>query len=134
MSKRILLNLLLIVLVNCGLQAATIAVPRSAGGGELARSQLVAPADLTAIELDYYKKATDPEVKRNFIITRSYVRIAQKVVAKKISPEEFPVAKPAGFSVQYLLPDDAHVINEALGLALAKSLQKCIDVKAPGCR
>jgi len=92
-----------------------------------------APAAVNSLAL-YYKKATDPEVKRNFIITRSYVRIAQKVVAKKISPEEFPVAKPAGFSVQYLLPDDAHVINEALGLALAKSLQKCIDVKAPGCR
>jgi hypothetical protein len=132
MSKRTVLNLLLIVLVNCCLQAATIAASRSAG--ELARSQLVTPADLTAIELDYYNKATDPEVKKNFIVTRSYVRIAQKLVAKKIAPEEFPVTKPTGFSVQYLLPDDAHVINEALGLALAKSMQKCIEAKAPGCR
>jgi len=85
-------------------------------------------------KLDYYNKATDPEVKKNFIITRSYVRIAQKVVDKKIPPEAFPVTKPAGFSVQYLLPDDSHVINEALGLALGKSLQKCLDTKAPGCR
>jgi len=132
MSKRRVLNFLLIVLVSYGLQAATIAASRA--GGELARSQLVTPADLTAIELDYYNKTTDPEVKKNFIITRSYVRIAQKLVAKKIAPEDFPVAKPTGFSVQYLLPDDAHVINEALGLALAKSWQKCLDVKAPGCR
>lgn len=134
MSKRFGLNLLLIVLVSDGLQAATIAASNSAGGVELARSQLVTPADLTPIELDYYNKATDPEVKKNFIITRSYVRIAQKVVDKKIPPEAFPVTKPAGFSVQYLLPDDSHVINEALGLALGKSLQKCLDTKAPGCR
>jgi hypothetical protein len=133
MSKRFGLNLLLIVLVNVGLQAATIAASNNARADELDRSQLVTPADLTAIELDYYNKATDPEVKKNFIITRSYVRIAQKVVDKKIPPEAFPVTKPAGFSVQYLLPDDAHVINEALGLALAKSLQKCLDIKAPGC-
>jgi len=110
MSKRFGLNLLLIVLVSGGLQAATIAASNSAGGVELlARSQLVTPADLTPIELDYYNKATDPEVKKNFIITRSYVRIAQKVVDKKIPPEAFPVTKPAGFSVQYLLPDDSHV-------------------------
>lgn len=40
MSKRFGLNLLLIVLVSDGLQAATIAASNSAGGVELARSPI----------------------------------------------------------------------------------------------
>lgn len=44
------------------------------------------------------------------------------------------MVKPNGFSVQYLLPDDPPVINQALGLALAARMKKCLEIKAPGCR
>jgi hypothetical protein len=131
MGKRFAPGAAIIAIASLGLIAAAAGVARA---GDLAPSQLVTPADLTPVERDYYNKATDPQVKKNFIITRSYVRLAQKVVDKALPPEAYPTAKPNGFSVQYLLPDDAHVLNEALGLALAKSWQKCLDTKAPGCR
>jgi hypothetical protein len=131
MGKRSAPSVVFVVIASLGLLAATAGV---AHAGDLAPSQLVTPADLTPVERDYYNKTADPQVKKNFIITRSYVRLAQKVVNKTLPPEAYPTAKPNGFSVQYLLPDDAHVLNEALGLALAKSWQKCLDTKAPGCR
>jgi hypothetical protein len=134
MSKKFGFKLIFIVLIIVGPHVATIAAAGIAYGNELAPSQLVTPADLTAVELDFYNKATDPAVKKNFLVTRSYLRIAQKVVDKKLPASAFPVIKPTGFSVQYLLPDDPHVINEAMGLALSKSLQKCLDNKAPECR
>jgi hypothetical protein len=116
------------------LQIASWPAARIAHAQELPASQLVTPAELTPIERDYYNSATDPQVKKNFLITRSYVRIAQKVVDKKLPPEAFPAIKPKGFSVQYLLPDDPSLINQAMGLSLAKDWGKCLDAKAPGCR
>jgi hypothetical protein len=132
MRKRFGSNATIAIACFC-LITATVAIG-VARAEELAPSLLVKPADLTPVERDYYDKATDPQVKKNFIITRSYVRLAQKVVAKTMAPEAYPAAKPNGFSVQYLLPDDPHVLNEALGLALAKTWQKCLETKAPGCR
>jgi hypothetical protein len=132
MRNRLGLKFLSIVIASLGLVAITATV-YDARADELAPSQLIKPSDMTPIELDFYNKATDPEVKKNFVITRSYVRIAQKVVDKKIPAEAFP-AKPKGFSVQYLLPDDPTVINQAMGLSLAKLLEKCLDTHAPGCR
>ena len=101
---------------------------------ELTASQLVTPTQLTPEERDFYNEAGDPTVKKNFIITRSYVRLAQKVASKEIPPDSFPRRKPKGFSVQYLLPNDPRVINEPVGRALAQDMQKCLEIRALGCR
>jgi len=81
-------------------------------------AQTISPRDLDAEEQEYYKTLTDPVKAKNFIVTRSYVRLAQKVLDHKLPPLEFP-QKPDGFSVAYLLPDDPSIINQALGAYLS---------------
>jgi hypothetical protein len=123
-----------------GAVVACLALPAAAIVGtndlqalELEPSQLITPANMTPVELDYYNKATDPSVKKNFIATRSYVRLAQKVVDKTMPAEQLP-NKPVGFSVQYLLPDEPTVINQAIGLSVAKLMEICMRTKRPACR
>jgi hypothetical protein len=88
----------------------------------LTPAQTITPADLSKIELDYYK-TLDSEAAKDFIATRSYVRLAKQVVDKKLQPSKFPPQKPHGFSVKYLLPDDPTVLNQALGEYLAATLK-----------
>lgn len=134
MGARLTLCFFRVAIVLLGFQIASMAAISAGHADELAAAQLITPADMTPVELDYYNKAADLQVKKNFIITRSYVRLAQKVVAKTLAVDAFPMVKPNGFSVQYLLPDDPPVINQALGLALAARMKKCLEIKAPGCR
>jgi hypothetical protein len=123
-----------LALVAClALHVAAIVAANDLQALELEPSQLITPANMTPVELDYYNKATDPSVKKNFIATRSYVRLAQKVVDKTMPAEQLP-NKPAGFSVQYLLPDEPTVINQAIGLSVAKLLEICMRTKGPACR
>ena len=108
------LKYLRIMLMVClAVQIPTILVAENAGAQEISSSQTLKPTDLTEKESDYYNKLTDPEVARNFIMTRSYVRICQGVVDKKIPPEQLP-DKPMGFSVRYLLAGEATMINRAI--------------------
>jgi hypothetical protein len=79
---------------------------------ELAAAQLVQPADFTKQEQDYYARLTGDDAK-NFIITRSYVRLCEQVVERKLPAAQLP-DRPAGFTVRYLLPEDPTVTNRAL--------------------
>jgi hypothetical protein len=79
----------------------------------LSSSQIVKPADLTQKEGDYYRTLSDPEVAKNFLLTRSYVRLCQQVIDHKLPATELP-DKPLGFSVRYLLPGEATLINAAI--------------------
>jgi hypothetical protein len=73
----------------------------------------VNPANLTEKESAYYQKLTDPVVAKNFLVTRSYVRLCQQVIDHKLPAIQLP-DKPLGFSVRYLLPGEATLINTAL--------------------
>jgi hypothetical protein len=84
------------------------------GTSHLTAAQTISPADMTKTELDYYR-TLDSEAGKSFIVTRSYVRLAKQVVDHKLPPLNFPPRKPEGFTVKYLLPDDATALNQALG-------------------
>ena len=88
----------------------------------------LSPSDLkpamTAEESDYYDTIkADPSAAQSFLVTRDYVRKAQAVVSGSLPPLSFPGKRPAGFTVDYLLPDDPSTINEALGMYLAAALK-----------
>jgi hypothetical protein len=113
MSTRPGLNFLAALIACFALLAPAKGVAQDAGGAVLAPTQLLKPEDLTPKELDFYQKAADPEVAKNFIITRSYVRLCQKVTDKQMAAEQLP-DKPLGFSAHYLLAGEATMINHAL--------------------
>jgi hypothetical protein len=125
MYKRFGLRIVSVAMACLALQVPTMAQTKSAF--ELAPSQILKPADLTPDELAYYNGATDPVIKKNFIITRSYVRLAEKIVAKEIPAWQFPGRKPDGFSAKFLLPKDPSVINEALGICLQAKFTACLE-------
>lgn len=78
--------------------------------------------EMTPVEQQYYNTIKgNATPAQNFLITRDYVRKAQAVVSGEASPSSFPAKKPFGFSVTYLLPDDASTINTALGMYLTDS-------------
>ncbi len=89
----------------------------------MASSQILKPADLTAKEASYYKTLADPEVAKNFIITRSYVRLCQQVVDKKLPADQLP-DKPLGFSVRYLLAGEVTMINRAISDSIIAEMCK----------
>ena len=82
------------------------------GGLQLTPAQTVKPADFTPTERDYYQKLNAAAAK-SFIATRSYVRLCQQVLERKLPALQLP-DKPAGFTVKYLLPGEPNVINRAL--------------------
>lgn len=125
MGKRFGLRIISVAIACVALQVSTMAATKNAS--ELAPSQILKPADLTPEELAYYNNATDPVVKSNFIITRSYVRLAEELVAKKIPASQFPGPKPDGFKVQFLLPNDPSVINDAMGIYLQAKFTACFN-------
>ena len=85
----------------------------AASAQELSTSQILKPAEMTEQETAYYQKLTDPQIKKNFIETRSYVRLCQQVVDHRLPAVQLP-DKPLGFSVRYLLPGEANLINKAI--------------------
>ena len=88
----------------------------------LTLAQTISSADMTKTELDYYK-TLDGQAAKDFIVTRSYVRLAKQEVDHKLPPLKFPPRKPGGFTVKYLLPDDPSVINQAIGDYLAAKMK-----------
>jgi hypothetical protein len=112
------------VLIAClAVQAPSKVAAQDSQFSAMAPSQMLQPSDLTPKELDYYNKLTDPEVAKNFIATRSFVRLCQKVVDKTMPAEQLP-DKPLGFSVRYLLAGEATMINRAISdsiVAMCKS-------------
>ncbi len=80
-------------------------------------AQTVTPAELTPKELEYYQ-TLDAAAAKDFIATRSYVRLCQQVLDHKLPALQLP-DKPAGFSVKYLLPTEANIINRALAEQIA---------------
>ena len=88
----------------------------------LAPAQTISPSEMTKVELDFYQTLSGQEAE-DFIVTRSYVRLAQQEIDHKLPPLKFPARKPDGFSVKYLLPDDPSVINRALGDYLAARMK-----------
>ena len=108
-------KLLFILAICLGLQSLN----SSAVAQQLSPSQIVKPTDLTPKELNYYQQhAGEAEVAKNFLITRSYVRLCQQVIDKKLPATKLP-DKPLGFSVRYLLPGEANMINEAIAQSVA---------------
>ena len=97
--------------VSVGLALLTSIGPAPAQ--ELTAGQILKPADLTEKESAYYQKLTDPAIAKNFLETRSYVRLCQQVVDHKLPAIQLP-NKPLGFSVRYLLPGEVGVINTAM--------------------
>jgi len=114
MSVRFGLKYFCTIVIAClALQIPTRGSAENAAGPAIALTQILKPADLTEKELDYYKKLVDPEIAKNFIMTRSYVRLCQQVTDKKMPAERLP-DKPLGFSVRYLLAGEATMINHAI--------------------
>jgi hypothetical protein len=88
----------------------------------LSSSQIVKPAELTQKEGDYYRTLSDPEVAKNFLLTRSYVRLCQQVIDHKLPAIQLP-DKPLGFSVRYLLPWEATLINAAISESIVAGVK-----------
>ncbi len=99
------------------MQAPTKGAAQALAAAAIAPSQILKPSDLTQKELDYYNKLSDPDVAKNFIMTRSFVRLCQKVMDKKMPAEQLP-DKPLGFSVRYLLAGEATMINQAISASI----------------
>ena len=97
-------------------------------GQTLTDRQLIKPGELTQKESDYYQKLTDPEIAKNFLITRSYARLCQQVIDHKLPPRELP-DKPLGFSARYLLTGEATMINTAIAESLAADLKQLAPAK-----
>jgi hypothetical protein len=79
---------------------------------QLAAVQVLSPTDLTTEEADFYKSLDAVEARR-FLATRSYVRMCYQVEEGKLPAIQLP-ARPPGFDIQYLLPQDPTVINRAV--------------------
>lgn len=63
----------------------------------------------------------NPQEAQSFLITRDYVRKADKVNKGVIPARSFPPQRPTGFTPRYLLPEDALTINDALSKYLLSS-------------
>lgn len=102
------------ILFWVGLQLLALApsVFAQPGGSQLTPAQTVTPAEMTPKELKYYQ-TLDASATKDFIATRSYVRLCQQVLDHKLPALQLP-DKPPGFSVKYLLPTDVNIINRAL--------------------
>jgi len=89
--------------------------------------EIVGRDQLTDEERQYYDTLKDPVAAQAFLMTRSYVRVCQRIVDHTLPATQLP-PKPPGFSVAYLLPDDPHIINDAEGeylkIALARHIQQ----------
>jgi hypothetical protein len=90
---------------------------------ELTPAQILKPAELTAEELTYYKTLIDPAEAKNFILTRSYMRLAQKVADHKMPALQLP-DHPVGFSPDYLLPGEDAVNDKATSALLAIEMKR----------
>ncbi|MGB9116115.1 hypothetical protein [Bradyrhizobium sp.] len=116
--------------INRALAAYVVAKqnPNHAASGpkaalEMTPAQILKSAELTGEELTYYKTLTEPAMVTNFILTRSYARLAQKVIDHKMPALQLP-DKPLGFTRNYLLPGEEAVINKAIGASLAALMKK----------
>jgi hypothetical protein len=112
MNAKNLARLFLVVCLLLPLPALPQSSAPQSGGTPLAPAQLIKPADLTQQELSFYQ-TLDSAAASDFLVTRSYVRLCQQVVDRKLPAAQLP-HKPAGFSAKYLLPTDPNVINRAL--------------------
>ncbi len=104
----------LVVIVGASLVILGPARPAQAQAAQtqMTAAQMVSPTDLSAEEAAFYK-TLDADAARDFIATRSYVRLCQKVEDGGLPAIQLP-ERPAGFNVTYLLPRDPTVVNRAL--------------------
>ena len=105
---------------------ALIAGPAFAAG--LSERQMVKPSELTQKEADFYQKQTDPEIAKNFLITRSYVRLCQQVIDHTLPPLQLP-DKPLGFSARFLLSGETTMINTAISESLKAEFRTMVPAK-----
>jgi hypothetical protein len=94
----------------------------------MSADQILTRDQMTGQERDYYDTLKDPVAARGFIMTRSYVRVCQRVVDHTLPALQLP-PKPPGFTAAYLLPDDADIINKAIGEYLQSALTR--DLQHP---
>jgi hypothetical protein len=94
------------------------------GGPHLTAAQTLNPTDFNAWERDYYKTLTDPIKAKSFIVTRSYMRLAQKLVDHKMPALQFPAGTPMGFSFNYLLPGEKAVRDKAIEISLTALMKE----------
>ena len=112
-----------LVMTTMAIGATPSAGAAFADSNSLAPSQLISTSNLTAKESKYYTTIKDPVVAKNFIITRSYVRLCQAVVDGESPAESLP-DKPLGFSVRYLLVGEATMINKAIAASIIAECKK----------
>lgn len=96
-------------------------VPASAQS--LTPDQIVKTSNLTQQEIDYYQKLSDPVMAKNFLLTRSYVRLCQQVIDHRLPAVQLP-DKPLGFSVRFLLPGEATLINTAISDSIIAAVKE----------
>jgi hypothetical protein len=77
---------------------------------------------LTPTEQSYYR-TLDPASAKSFILTRSYVRLCQRIVDHKLPALQLP-DPPVGFSPEYFLPEDQAVVDQAIKDQLTALMQQ----------
>ena len=83
---------------------------------QMRSDQLITPADFTPVEAQYYPTLA-PDAQHAFIVTRSYVRLSDKVIDQELPAVQFP-DQPDELNPSYLLADDSFDLNTALLLHL----------------
>ncbi len=96
----------------CSLALSLWAVAPIVRAAPMTPGQFVQPADLSPVEMEFYRSLA-PDAARDFLVTRSYVRVCKSVVEYKTPALQLP-DRPEGFSAKYLLPTDPNIINRAL--------------------
>jgi hypothetical protein len=129
MRTKLIIQALLAVSICLSLLPMARSACAQAGNPTMAPEQMMSPADMTSDERDFYRTLNDSDAK-NFIVTRSYVRLCQQVMAHKLPPLALP-PKPAGFRTAYLLPEDPSVIDEAMGENVKAKLTTAFEKAAP---
>lgn len=89
---------------------------------DMTTAQMIKPGDMTPDELAYYKTIDPAEAKR-FVATRSYVRICQEVVDQKTPALKLP-KQPPGFTMNYVLPAEKKILDDALKAYLIADVQR----------
>jgi hypothetical protein len=107
--------------VAAGVAFLASIVPASAQS--LTPDQIVKTSNLTQQEIDYYQKLSDPVMAKNFLLTRSYVRLCQQVIDHRLPAVQLP-DKPLGFSVRFLLPGEATLINTAISDSIIAAVKE----------
>jgi hypothetical protein len=88
---------------------------------DMTPAQLLSASDLNSAEQSKFQTLTSESDRKNFLQTRSYIRLCRAVVSHSMQPETLPLT-PLGYDRAYLVDDDADVAKQALALSLQTSM------------